>query len=76
MFYNFFSENRRTVNEIMSKNVVETKGPHMTLQYGGYALHAGLARLYACMHVHMYLGTHMHRPICNTYCFSTVTVVL
>jgi hypothetical protein len=35
--------------ETMSKNIVETKGPQMTLQYGAYALRAGLARLCARM---------------------------
>ena len=30
-----------TVYEIMSKNVVETEGPHITSQYGIYELHAG-----------------------------------
>jgi hypothetical protein len=61
MFNNFFSENR-TVYEIMSKNIVETEGPQMTSQYGGYALHAGLAKLLARMHMHTPTrpGTHMH----------------
>jgi hypothetical protein len=56
-----FSENR-TVYEIMSKNIVETKGSQMTSQYGAYALRAGLARLCACMRMHTptRLGTHMH----------------
>ena len=40
MFKNLFSENR-TVYEIMSKNVVETEGPHMTSQYDAHELHAG-----------------------------------
>jgi hypothetical protein len=31
----------------MSKNIVETKRPQMTSQYGAYAFRAGLARLYA-----------------------------
>jgi hypothetical protein len=51
MYNNFFSENR-TVYEIMSKSVIETKGPQMTSQYGAYALRAGLARLYACIRMH------------------------
>ena len=33
----------------MSKNILETEGPQMTSHYGPYALHAGLARLYARM---------------------------
>jgi hypothetical protein len=59
----------------------------MTSQYGAYALRAGLARLYAHMRMHTPTrsGTHMrarmqaqactHRPICNTYCSSTATMV-
>ena len=65
----------------MSKNIVETKGPQMTLQYDASPLHAGLARLYARVRIHTPTrpGTHMHartdaqecthRPICNTYAF-------
>ena len=46
----------------MSKNIVETEGPQMTSQYGAYALRAGLARLYARMHMHTSTrpGNHMH----------------
>ena len=29
------------IYEIISKNVVEPEGPHMTSQYGTYELHAG-----------------------------------
>jgi hypothetical protein len=53
----------------------------MMSQYGIYALRAGLARLYVRMRMHTptRLGTHMHarthRPICNTYRFSTARVV-
>jgi hypothetical protein len=45
----------------MSKNVVQTEGPQMTSQYGAYALHAGLATLHACVHMHTPTrpGTHM-----------------
>jgi hypothetical protein len=57
IFNNFFSENC-TVYEIMLKNMVETKGPQITSQYGAHTLHAGKARLHACMCMH--LGTHMH----------------
>ena len=50
------------------------------------ALHAGLVRLHACKHtpapVHPHLHSHTHTHththilrICNTYCFSTATVV-
>jgi hypothetical protein len=51
-----------TIYEIMSKNVVETKGPQMTSQCGAYALHAGLGRLNARLHMQMPMrpGTHMH----------------
>jgi hypothetical protein len=38
----------------MSKSLMELEGPQITLQYGAYALHAGLARLYA--------RTRMHTP--------------
>jgi hypothetical protein len=31
---------KRAVNEIMSKNVVEPEGPQMAIQYGARALHA------------------------------------
>ena len=44
----FFSENC-TIYVIMSKNMVEAKGPQMTSQYGAYALRAELARLHALM---------------------------
>jgi hypothetical protein len=58
----------------------------MTSQYGAYALRAGLTRLYARMRLHTptclgypHARTHAqactHRPICNTYCFSTTTMV-
>ena len=62
----FFFENC-TVYERMSKNVVETEESQMTSQYGPYALHAGLARLYArmCKHTPTRLGTHMHARTCK-----------
>ena len=40
MFSNFFLENL-SVYEIMSKNMLEPERPHMTPQYGAYALHVG-----------------------------------
>jgi hypothetical protein len=60
MFSTFFPENR-TVYEVMSKNIVETEAPQMT-QHGAYALHAGLAKLYASMRRNRPTrpGTHMH----------------
>jgi hypothetical protein len=59
--------------------MVEKEGPQMTSQYGAYALLAGLRRLYALMSMqrpraHMHART--HRPISNTYCFSTATMIL
>jgi hypothetical protein len=55
----------------MSKNFVETEEPQMTSQHGVYALHAGLARLYARIR----MCTRAYRPISNIYCFSTATMV-
>jgi hypothetical protein len=49
-----FIFNNRTVYQIMSKNVVETKGPQMTSQHGADALRAGLAMLLARMRKHAY----------------------
>ena len=85
MFNTFFSENH-TVYEVISKQVVDTEGPQMTSQYGAHALRAGLARLHAlgactrprarvptCTHART--QTHARRPISNTYCFSTATMV-
>jgi hypothetical protein len=62
----FFSE-KRTVYEIMSEKVVVTEEPQMTSQYGAYALHAGLARLYARrrMHTPSRPGTNMHARTCK-----------
>ena len=67
----------------MSKNVMETECSQMTSQYGAYALHAGLLRLHAFMHMHTPTrpGTHMHEhacahePISNTYYFFTATMI-
>ena len=82
MFNKFFSENC-IVYEIMSKNVMENEGPQMTSQYGAYALLAGLRRLYALMSMQRpraraptYTHARTHRPISNTYCFSTATMIL
>jgi hypothetical protein len=68
---------------IIPKNVVETEGPLVTSQHGAYALRAGLARLHALirMHTPTRSGTNMpararaYRPISNTYCFSTATMI-
>jgi hypothetical protein len=65
----------------MSKNVVVTENPKMTSQHGAYTLHAGLAKLQARMRMHtsIRLGTRTHarthRPISNTYCFPTITII-
>jgi hypothetical protein len=57
IFNNFFRENR-TVNEIMSKNTVETEWPQVTPQYGAYALCAELAYAHASGYSHA--RTHAH----------------
>ena len=68
----------------MSKNVMETHGPQMTSEYGACALHAGLIRVHARnAHAHPRIRvptrTHAHacthRPISNTYCFSTAMMI-
>jgi hypothetical protein len=81
IFNNFFRKSHRLWD--MSKNIAETEGPQMTLQYGAYALPAWVARLYA--HTRMRIPTHpathmhgqarIHRPICNACCFYTATMV-
>ena len=82
MFNNFFPK-ITLLCEIMSKNWAETEGPQMTSQYGAYALSAGLAKLQARMRnytptrpsTRMHAHACTHRPIFNTYCFSTATMV-
>jgi hypothetical protein len=80
MFNNFFSENRLAY-EIILKNVVKTEGPHMTSQYGAYALHGGTARLHALisMHTPTRAGTNMHarthKSVSNTCNFSTAKMI-
>jgi hypothetical protein len=69
----------------MSKNIVETEGPHLTSQYGAYALRAGYAKLYvrirmhtstrSSTHMHARTRKHAHTPISNTYRFSTATMI-
>ena len=57
IFNNFFP---KIAQFIMSKNVLETEGPHMTSQYGAYALRAGLARFAPKrMHTFTHPCTHM-----------------
>ena len=59
----------------MWKNVVETKRPQMTPQYGAYALRAGLVRLYARLRMHALKHARTHRPINNTSFFITATMI-
>jgi hypothetical protein len=51
----------------------------MTSQYGAYALHAGKARLHSRTLMHTHPDTYTHgcakRPISNTYCLSTATMI-
>jgi hypothetical protein len=74
----FFPENF-TVQEIMSTNWVETEGPQMTSHYEAYALHAGLARLYALMNMNRPTRTRTHTHTQTnkyySYCFSTATTI-
>ena len=68
----------------MWKDVVETQGPQLTIEYSARALHAGLARLHELMrmhtptrprtHMHARTRTHAHRSINNTYLFPTTTI--
>jgi hypothetical protein len=52
----------------MLKNVVKPERPQITSQYGAYALHAGLTRLYERIRMHtltrpgiyMHASTHAH----------------
>jgi hypothetical protein len=50
----------------------------MMSQYGAYALYAGLVRLRALRRMHMptHARKHLHRPICNTCCFSSATMII
>ena len=76
----FFSENC-TVYDIFPKNMAKTEKPHMTSQYGAYALHAGLARLHTLTYSHAHAHTagyqhaRTHRSISNTYCFSMARII-
>jgi hypothetical protein len=73
MLNNFF-------HEIMKK-LVETKRPQMTSQSGAYDLHSGKARLHSRTSIHtptrqsIDMHARTHRPISNTYCFSTATMI-
>ena len=59
-----FSKNH-AIYEIMLKNMAEPNRAQMIMQYSACALHTGYLRLY----------THILR-ICNSYCFSTATMVI
>jgi hypothetical protein len=63
----FFSFENRAVYELMSTNMVDPEGSHMTSQYGAYELHAGLARLHA--RTRMYTPT---RPGTRMYACARV----
>ena len=71
-----------TVYETIPKKICWIPRGHMTSQYGSYALHVRLAWLHAlmCMHTPTRSNTHIHarthRPLSNTYCFTTPTVVM
>ena len=53
----------------------------MTSQYGAYALHAGLARLHAFIHMHTpthpvtHIHARTHKSISNTHSVSTATIM-
>ena len=79
MFIDFFPENR-AVYEKMSKSTVEPARPQMTMcRMGAARWISRLPRANTCtrprpqqrMHPHAYT----HRGMCNTYCFSTATMV-
>jgi hypothetical protein len=84
MFNNFFFSENRTVYEIMSKNVVKTKGPEITSQCSCVHAHTYVAcRIskasctYAHAHAHArwYLHACTHRPVSNTYSFSMAPMI-
>ena len=52
MFNKFFSPKNRVTCEIVPKNMMEPERSQMTVQYGAWALHAGLVRLHARTHTH------------------------
>ena len=62
----------------MWQNMVETEGPH-TSQIGAYALRAGLAHAHVHAPGYSHARTHAHaithRPISNTYRFSTASKI-
>ena len=83
MFSNFLSENR-SVYEIMSKNVVEPERPQIIrrmpccmLDEYGYtrASTSPRQRTHTHARTHPRARARAHTQICNTYCFSTATMV-
>jgi hypothetical protein len=86
VFSNFFPPENRAVNEIMSKYMVETSRPQMTIcrRIACWISKATRAKAYEnVLHpqphphpprTHARTQTHTHRT-CNTYCFSTARVV-
>ena len=88
MFSNFFPKNR-AVYEIMSKSVVEHEGPQMAMWLRAACLISKATRAHAhpSTHAPPHAGayvhaltrartdTHSQTEICNTYCFSTATMV-
>ena len=63
MFTNFFTKNF-VLFGIMWKNMIQTDRPQITIKYGAMASYAG------------YLRLQTHTQHCNTYCFSTATMVV
>jgi hypothetical protein len=64
--------------------MAETEWPQMTSQYGVHALRAGLVRLHelcACTRPRSrvpkctHARSRTHRPVRNTYCFSTAKMI-
>jgi hypothetical protein len=72
-FFFFFSDNGFVC--VMSKNLAETEGSHMTSQYGAYALRAGLARPYARVRMHTRPSIHMHVRICKHACTDQYVIL-
>jgi hypothetical protein len=70
--------------EIMSKNLVETERPQLTIQYGVYDIQCWIsnakrahaqAHAYAPGHPHVYTRAYTHRHVSNTYCLSTARMI-
>jgi hypothetical protein len=86
MLNNLFCENP-SVYEIMSEVLMKGEGPHVTIRHirvASWISKATSAQAHAralCTHSHARTSirtptrAHMHTEICNTYCFSTATMV-